>query len=198
MLRDIARFYREAPAALHQLGEARLDEYLRTAGFGAAFCEDHLYPMIAAIWSTPAGQAGALPAASFIRFCENHGLLRMTGRPAWRTVTGGSREYVSKLRADFRGQVMTRRPVVGLREIPGGVALRDALGVTERFDEVVLAMHADQALRLLEDATPEERRCTRCLPLHQEQSRVAPGSAVDATPPRRLGRLELCRGRYIG
>ena len=157
MLRDIARFYREAPAALHQLGEARLDEYLRMAGFGAAFCEDHLYPMIAAIWSTPAGQAGALPAASFIRFCENHGLLRMTGRPAWRTVTGGSREYVSKLRADFRGQVMTRRPVVGLREIPGGVALRDALGVTERFDEVVLAMHADQALRLLEDATPEER-----------------------------------------
>jgi predicted NAD/FAD-binding protein len=157
MLRDIARFYREAPAALHQLGEARLDEYLRVAGFGTAFCEDHLYPMIAAIWSTPAGQAGALPAASFIRFCENHGLLRISGRPAWRTVTGGSREYIFKLRADFRGRVMTCRPVVAVCEIPGGVVLRDTLGVDERFDEVVLAMHADQALRLLGDATPEER-----------------------------------------
>jgi uncharacterized protein len=157
MLRDIARFYREAPAALHQLGEARLDEYLRSAGFGAAFCEDHLYPMIAAIWSTPAGHAGALPAASFIRFCENHGLLRMTGRPLWRTVAGGSCEYVAKLRADFRGRVVTRRALVGLREIPGGVELRDVTGAVERFDDVVLAMHADQALRLLQDATPEER-----------------------------------------
>ncbi len=114
--------------------------------------------MIAAIWSTPAGQAGALPAASFIRFCENHGLLRISGRPLWRTVTGGSCEYVAKLRADFRGQVVTGRPVIAVREIPRGVELCDALGGTERFDEVVLAMHADQALRLLTDATPEERK----------------------------------------
>lgn len=157
MLRGIARFYREAPQALHQLGEARLDDYLRTAGFSAAFYEDHLYPMIAAIWSSPAGQAGALPAASFIRFCENHGLLQINGRPLWRTVTGGSREYVARLRADFSGRVATGRPLAAVREIPGGVELRDAAGTTERFDEVVLAMHAGDALRLLEDATPDEQ-----------------------------------------
>ncbi len=157
MLRGIARFYREAPQALHQLGEARLDDYLRTAGFSAAFYEDHLYPMIAAIWSAPAGQAGALPAASFIRFCENHGLLQINGRPLWRTVTGGSREYVARLRADFSGRVATGRPLAAVREIPGGVELRDAAGTTERFDEVVLAMHAGDALRLLEDATPDEQ-----------------------------------------
>jgi uncharacterized protein len=157
MLRDIARFYREAPAALHMLGETRLDEYLRSAGFSTAFCEDHLYPMIAAVWSTPAGQAGAIPAASFIRFCENHGLLKLTGRPVWRTVTGGSREYVSWLKTDFRGRIVTRRPIVAVRELPGGAEIRDATGATERFDDVVLAMHADQALRLLVDASPEER-----------------------------------------
>ncbi len=156
MLRGIMRFYREAPEALHQLGEARLDEYLATAGFSDAFCQDHLYPMIAAIWSTPSGQAGALPAAAFIRFCQNHGLLQISGQPAWRTVTGGSREYVSRLRAEFRGRVVTRRPIVAVRELDGGVELRDALGGLEQFDEVVLAMHADQALPLLQDASAEE------------------------------------------
>jgi predicted NAD/FAD-binding protein len=157
MLRGIVRFYREAPQALPRLGEARLDDYLREAGFSAAFCEDHLYPMIAAIWSAPAGQAGALPAASFIRFCENHGLLQINGRPLWRSVTGGSREYVARLRADFSGRVATARPLAAVREIPGGVELRDGAGTTEQFDEVVLAMHANQALRLLEDATAEEQ-----------------------------------------
>jgi hypothetical protein len=162
MLRGIIRFYREAPAALHQLGEARLDEYLRAAGFSAAFCEDHIYPMIAAIWSTPAGQAGALPAAAFIRFCENHGLLKLTGRPVWRSVTGDSCEYVARLREDFRGRIVTRRPVVAVRNVPGGVEIRDATGAAERFDEVVLAMHADQALGLLEDASSEERELLGC------------------------------------
>lgn len=156
MLRDIMRFYREAPEALHRLGEVRLDEYLAQAGFGRAFCEDHLYPMIAAVWSTPAGQAGALPAAAFIRFCENHGLLRLRGRPMWRSVTGGSCEYINLLRADFRGRVVTHRPVAGVRTLPHGVELRDTHGQSEIFDDVVLAMHADQALRLLDDATPRE------------------------------------------
>jgi len=157
MLRGIARFYREAPAALPLLGEARLEEYLRTAGFDAAFCEDHLYPMIAAIWSTPAGRAGDLPAASFIRFCENHGLLKLAGRPVWRSVTGGSREYVSRLQAAFNGRVASGQAVAAVRGVPGGVELRGADGAVQRFDEVVLAVHADQALRLLEDASPKER-----------------------------------------
>ncbi len=157
MLRDIIRFYREAPAAMPLLGETRLDEYLRAAGFSTAFCEDHLYPMIAAVWSTPAGQAGALPAASFIRFCENHGLLKLTGRPVWRSVTGGSREYVARLQADFRGRIMPRRAVAAVRDIQGGVELRDSTGAVQTFDAVVLAMHADQALRLLADPSPRER-----------------------------------------
>ncbi len=157
MLRGILRFYREAPQALHQLGEMRLDEYLRSSGFSPAFCQDHLYPMIAAVWSTPAGQAGALPAAAFIRFCQNHGLLKLSHRPVWRTVTGGSGEYVARLRDDFQGRIVTARPVTSVRAQHGGVDIRDAGGGTEHFDTVVLALHADQALNLLEDATPQER-----------------------------------------
>jgi predicted NAD/FAD-binding protein len=91
MLRDLVRFYREAPRNVAALGMITLDEYLDAAGYGDGFRNDHLYPMAAAIWSTPAANIGAYPAASFIRFCQTHGLLKLVGRPIWRTVAGGSR-----------------------------------------------------------------------------------------------------------
>ena len=94
MLRDLMRFYGEARRDLATLGDISLAEYLARGGYGEAFIGDHLYPMAAAIWSTPAADIGDYPAAAFIRFCENHGLLRLTGRPVWRTVRGGSRQYV--------------------------------------------------------------------------------------------------------
>ncbi|MGO4837364.1 NAD(P)/FAD-dependent oxidoreductase, partial [Rhizobiaceae sp. 2RAB30] len=97
MLRDLVRFYREAPRNVAALGMITLDEYLDAAGYGDSFRNDHLYPIAAAIWSTPAAKIGAYPAASFIRFCETHGLLKLVGRPMWRTVTGGSRTYVRAL-----------------------------------------------------------------------------------------------------
>lgn len=112
MLRDLVRFYRSAPKDVHRLGvRASLGEYLDLAGFGAAFREDHLYPMAAAIWSTPAVEIGYYPAASFIRFCENHGLLNLFRRPQWRTVEGGSRVYVERLAGSFRGRIRTSTPV---------------------------------------------------------------------------------------
>ena len=157
MLRDTLRFYREAPDAAARLGEISLGEYLRAGRYGAAFLEDHLYPMIAAVWSCPAGAAGELPAAAFIRFCENHGLLKLAGRPVWRTVTGGSREYVARLRAAFKGEARQATPVSALRRLPGGVELRTASGETARFDQAVLACHADQAFRLLADPSTAER-----------------------------------------
>ena len=92
MIRDVLRFYRAAPGDAASLGGTSLAEYARARGYSAAFLQEHLYPMIAAVWSCPAGEAGELPAAAFIRFCENHGLLKLAGRPVWRTVRGGSRE----------------------------------------------------------------------------------------------------------
>lgn len=159
MLRDLVRFYRDAPAAVRDIGpSASLDDYLNAAGFGAAFREDHLYPMAAAIWSTPAVEIGDYPAVSFIRFCENHGLLKFFRRPVWRTVEGGSRAYVDKLVAPFRHRIRTAAPVSAIRRVNGAVEISTPSAEPEWFDRVVIGAHADQALRMLADPSAEESR----------------------------------------
>ncbi len=164
MLRELMRFYREAPRDAAGAGDQALDDYLDARGYGRAFREDHLYPMAAAIWSTPAAQAGRYPIAAFVRFCENHGLLKVTGRPAWRTVTGGSREYVGRLRQRIEDRLQLDHAVLELRRKTDGdgdgVWLRTANGWwPERFDQVVLATHADHSLAMLgQEATPDEQR----------------------------------------
>ncbi len=156
MLRDLLRFYREAPRDAESF-EGSLADYLDANGYSLAFREDHLYPMAAAIWSTPAGEVGRYPFTAFTRFCANHGLLKLTGRPIWRTVRGGSREYVKRLHGAMRGEAVTRTPVVAVRRDARGVEVIDGDGHHRRFDEVVLACHADQALRLIEVPTARER-----------------------------------------
>ncbi|MSP03060.1 MAG: FAD-dependent oxidoreductase [Acetobacteraceae bacterium] len=159
MLADLARFYRSAPRDLaeleHDLGS--LDDYLRSGGYGAALRDDHLLPMSAAIWSCPAADAGLQPAASFIRFCDNHGLLRIANRPVWRTVRGGSREYVVRLTEPFAARIHTNRPVLGVERLDDGVRVHSTAG-SHSYDHAVLACHADQALALLgAEATRRER-----------------------------------------
>lgn len=158
MLRDLLRFYREAPRDVAIMRPMSLGEYLDSRGYGAAFREDHLYPMAAAIWSTPAADIAAYPAAAFIRFCHNHGLLQVANRPVWRTVEGGSRAYVERLTERFADRIRTGAGVRSLRRLPGGVEIIDDSGHAERFDHVIVATHADQALRLLADPDPAERR----------------------------------------
>jgi predicted NAD/FAD-binding protein len=157
MLRDLVRFYREAPRNIAALGIMTLDEYLDAAGYGDGFRDDHLYPMAAAIWSTPAANIGAYPAASFIKFCETHGLLKLTGRPAWRTVAGGSRSYVRVL-ADAIPEVVSNYPIKMVDRITNGADIVGHDGHRRRFDQVVIATHADQALEMLADPSDEERR----------------------------------------
>ena len=158
MLRELLRFYREAPRDAAQAGAQPLDDYLDTHGYGRAFRDDHLYPMAAAIWSTPAAQVGRYPVAAFVRFCENHGLLQISGRPVWRTVQGGSREYVRRLCVPFSERLHLDRPVLGLRREAHGVRLRTSEGwLPEAFDQVVLATHADRSLALLDEPTAQER-----------------------------------------
>jgi predicted NAD/FAD-binding protein len=157
MLRDLARFYREAPRDLAGLGEQTLDSYLAARKYSAAFRDDHLYPMAAAIWSTPAVDAGKHPAALFIRFCENHGLLRIFGRPQWRTVVGGSRCYVERLTASFAKRLFTERRIVTIERDGVGVEIVDDCGARQRFDAVVIATHADRALQILARPTVQER-----------------------------------------
>lgn len=159
MMRDILRFYREAPALLLRtdLHGVSLGEYLDRNDYAPAFIEDHLLPMGAAIWSTTAREMRAYPLLAFVRFFASHGLLSLADRPKWRTVLGGSREYVQRLAGSFIEGV---RLGVGVRSISrenGRVVVTDTAGNADTFTDVVIATHADQALGLLVDADHEER-----------------------------------------
>lgn len=158
MLADLLRFYRNAPRDLPMMGDMSLDEYLSQNNYGDAFRNDHLYPMAAAIWSTPAMEVGRYPAAHFVKFCSNHGLLLLRNRPVWRTVVGGSREYVKRLSAPFTDRIRLSTPVTRIHRLADGVEIANSNGEFERFDDVVIATHADQALEMLTDATQAERR----------------------------------------
>lgn len=157
MLSEIRRFYEEAPSDLRagRLGDLTLGQYLDAGGYSATFINDHLLPMGAAIWSASTEEMRLYPAAAFVRFFESHGLLLLTDRPRWRTVTGGSQSYVRRLAEGFAGEI---RPGAGPSQIvrrPDGVHVVDTGGHGERFDDVVIATHADQALGLLGEGASE-------------------------------------------
>ncbi len=160
MLGDLVRFYRTAPALLDTCGqdEPTLGEMLEAGGYSEVFARRHMLPIGAAIWSASLDGIRDFPARSFVRFFVNHGLFNFTERPAWRTVVGGSREYVRRLGLPFICSVRHGTPVVGLRRTARGVEVRDAAGGRDLFDEVVLATHADRALAILgQAATARER-----------------------------------------
>ncbi len=156
MVRDLLRFYREAPSELAGLGDESLGAYLDRRGYSAAFREDHLYPMAAAIWSSPALGIQDYPAAAFIDFCRNHNLLQTGPRPPWQTVQGGSRSYVNALLRQFSGTVQSGAQVVRAERHLRGVTLTTCEGA-QHFDQIVIAAHADQALAMLADTTDAER-----------------------------------------
>jgi len=158
MLNDLWRFYREAPRDLSSLDDlSSLEQYLDAGYYGQVFRNDHLLPMAAAIWSASPSLMLQFPAASFIRFHDNHGLLRLRNRPQWRTVVGGSRTYVDALMHRLRDGIRLARRVTAIRRGPDGVEVRDCGGHADHFDDVVIATHADQALALLEEPSVEER-----------------------------------------
>ena len=157
MLRDLRRFYKEAPALLSQTGSGpTLGQYLDENRYGEAFRDLHLVPMASALWSSPADRILRFPAQYLVRFMANHHMLQMTGRPEWRVVTGGSRSYVDALIARWRVDLRLSTPVRSIHRDEAGVRVATD-GGDERFDQVVMACHSDQALRLLADADACER-----------------------------------------
>ena len=159
MVFDLLRFFREAPRLLADMSSEgpTLGEYLARNGYSDAFITRHILPMAAAIWSTPSAEVLKFPAASFVRFFANHGLLQIDQRSAWRTVVGGSRAYVNRLLADMTTRVKLGSAVSRVTRDGDGVVVERAEG-QQRFDACVVATHADQALHLLADADAEERR----------------------------------------
>ena len=160
MVAEILRFNREAVGLLQVSPEGiTLGALLERGHYSTAFHDWYLLPMGSAIWSVSARTVLEMPAAFFIRFFENHGMLTVDDRPLWRTVSGGSTRYVERLAAPFRDRIRLRTPVRRVVRDESGVLVDD-----ERFDRVVLACHSDQALALLADATAAEREVLDALP----------------------------------
>ena len=170
MLRDIMRFNREAPRLLESGAEVALGEYLRAHAYSREFITDYLLPMGAAIWSTDPARMLAFPARYFVRFFHNHGMLSVNARPQWRAIRGGSARYVEKLVAPFRHRVRLNTPVESVRRMPDGVMVKARGAEAARFDQLFLACHADQALRLLADATPLEREVLGAIPYQENEA----------------------------
>lgn len=149
MLSDILRFNRESTAWLlnHPDDQRSLRDFLTQGRYSEAFADWYLLPMAAAIWSCPTGQMRDMPLATFIRFCQNHGLLQIFDRPVWRTVKGGGREYVRKIAAQL-DDIRLACPVYTVSREAGGLQVTHADG-REHFDQVVMACHSDQALAIL-------------------------------------------------
>lgn len=162
MLRDILRFHRRAPQ--FAAGDATLADLLAHGGFGRAFGEHYLVPMMAAIWSAEPQRLLAMPARFFVRFFQNHGMLSVGDRPQWLTVVGGSRSYLGPLAAPFADSVRTNAPVAAIARTAGGVLVTVAGEPHERFDGAVIAAHSDDALRLLADPTPAEQAVLGAIP----------------------------------
>jgi len=157
---DLLRFYRRAPLDLLDTRDEliSLGEYLERRAYGEPFKRDHLLPQAAAIWSASMADIHHYPACAFVRFFENHGLLKLQGRPDWRTVEGGARAYVEKLTAPYAQRARLDVRALTVRRDAGGAHVCVAGEAPVRYDAVVIAAHADEALAMLENPTPEERR----------------------------------------
>lgn len=177
MLADLLRFNKLTTAIAERNADAELQEpigdFLDRHRFGTAFRQWYFLPMIGCIWSCPTDQMLRFPIGTMIRFCHNHGLIQVSNRPQWHTVTGGSRNYVRRMLASI-GDARLNTPVQQVRRLPpgsgtAGVMVRTARG-DERFDEVVMACHSDQALALLADATPDEQRVLGAIRYHPNRA----------------------------
>jgi predicted NAD/FAD-binding protein len=160
MIKDILKFYKISRKDLETdgIGSRTLGGYLRDNDFSETFINHHIIPMGAAIWSTPDEGMMDFPAESFLLFLNNHGLLSVGGQPQWRTVTGGSFEYVKIIRKSLKSDVYINTPVVQIERKPTGVTVKSGDGKTRNFDFVVIAAHADEALALLKDPSADEKR----------------------------------------
>ncbi len=159
MVRDILRFNREA---VEDLDAGRVDdattlgEYLDQRRYGQAFRRQYLVAMASAIWSADCDSVLDFPLQFFLRFFRNHGLLSVNDRPQWRVIKGGSRSYIPALSKPFADNIRLDCPVQRIRRDETGVTVLSRQG-EERFDRIVLACHSDQALKLLEQPSPEEQ-----------------------------------------
>jgi predicted NAD/FAD-binding protein len=172
LLLEILRFNRAAPRLLADRSgeELPLGRFLEEGRYGRAFVENYLLPMAGAIWSTDPQRMLDFPAWFLVRFLANHGMLSLSDRPVWRTVTGGSARYVERLVAPFRDRIRLATPVEWVRRLPRQVLVKPRGAPAELFDHVFIACHADDALALLADPSPAEREVLSALPYQANEA----------------------------
>ncbi|MFO1518277.1 MAG: FAD-dependent oxidoreductase [bacterium] len=160
LLRSIGRFNEEAEEALRnpRFENYTLQEFVEEKGYGKDFFDLYLSPMSSAVWSTPPDKMEEFPALTLLRFFHNHGFLGMYTQHPWRTVTGGAHTYVKKMAVTFLDRLNLNQKVQGIQREKGKVRVMCEGGKSEFFDHVILACHADQALKLLKDPTEEEKK----------------------------------------
>lgn len=158
MIRDILRFQKQAHAYIDAEPGISLGQCLDELKMGDWFREYFLLAMGGAIWSTPLNRMLEFPAATFVRFFDNHGLLTVNDQPQWYTVQGGSREYVRRLIEPMQDAIRTHAAVTSVVREDAQIAVTDSRGETRHYDQVLFACHADQALAVLKTPSPEESR----------------------------------------
>jgi len=158
MIADLRRFNREARALLEAppAQTPSLQEFLRAGGYSDWFVHRLIVPQASAVWSADPAQMWSFPAGFLARFFDNHGMLGLRDRPQWRTVVGGSRRYVDAIAQPFSDRIRLAAPVRRIVRDAEGVEIRAEDCETERFDEVVIAAHSDQALAMLGDPSALE------------------------------------------
>jgi len=185
LILDLRRFakigYRDLNSGY--LARKQLGDYCRSRGFGSAFLQHYLYPMGAAIWSSPIAEMHKFPALPYLHFLENHGLLRLTNRPQWRYVKGGSRSYVSAMLKTFQHSPKLSAAPQSIRRNTKGVLIKNQAGEDEQFDHVVIATHADEALKLLQD--PSDNEQAKLKPWRYQENTVTLHTDRNFLPPSR-------------
>lgn len=171
MIKDILRFNREAPALLASPeADISLGDFLYQGGYSQQFMEQYLIPMGAAIWSADPLQMYQFPARFFIRFFHNHGMLSVDARPQWHVIKGGSQAYVRKLIAPFADRIRTSTAVESVTRYSGYVMVKTKGQEPERFDAVFIASHSDEALRMLTDASVDEKAVLGAIPYQENEA----------------------------
>jgi predicted NAD/FAD-binding protein len=171
MVAEILRFNARAPELLQPgAPDLTLSQYLAREGYSKCFVDHYIIPMGAAIWSSRPVDMLHFPARFFVEFFANHGFLNVSDRPLWRVIRGGSREYVKRLTARYAARLRLNTPVASVQRQPRRVALRLKNGTVENFEQVFIACHSDQALKLLSDPSHEESAVLGAIPYQANEA----------------------------
>jgi predicted NAD/FAD-binding protein len=171
MLWDVMRFKQDSEALLESDDyKLTLTEFLTGKGYSQAFVQHFIIPMGEAVWSADPVKFNDFPARYFAQFFKNHGFLNVKDQPQWLTVKGRSRQYIKPITQPYADQIRLNCPVASVRRYPDYVEIQPQNEVAEKFDQVVIATHSDQALALLDDPTDTEKNILGVIPYQENQA----------------------------